>query len=90
MEAENESGSKEEYFMLAHELPEDQSLRDKLQRERLVIIFIMIYRPTTCYCFAKLTYSLSDSIIEFGFKTAAKGEKRWRLFPLLSLLQANV
>ena len=29
MEAENESGSKEEYYMLAHELPEDQSLRTK-------------------------------------------------------------
>ena len=36
MEAENENGAKEEYFMLAHELPEDQSLREKLQKEKLV------------------------------------------------------
>lgn len=36
MEAENENGIKEEYFMLAHELPEDQSLREKLQKEKLV------------------------------------------------------
>lgn len=39
MEAENENGEKEEYFMLAHELPEDQSLREKLQKEKLVIHF---------------------------------------------------
>lgn len=36
MEAENEKGEKEEYFMLAHELPEDQNLREKLQKEKLV------------------------------------------------------
>lgn len=36
MEVENEQNLKEEYLMLAHELPEDQSLREKLQRERLV------------------------------------------------------
>lgn len=36
METENENREKEEYFMLAHELPEDQNLREKLQREKLV------------------------------------------------------
>lgn len=36
MEAENENGEKEDYFMLAHELPEDQNLREKLQKEKLV------------------------------------------------------
>lgn len=39
MEVENENNVKEEYFMLAHELPEDQSLREKLQKEKLVSKF---------------------------------------------------
>lgn len=37
MEVETESGNRDEYYMLAHELPEDKSLREKLQRERLVL-----------------------------------------------------
>lgn len=49
MEATNEdSGMKEEYYMLAHELPEDQNLRDKLQRERLVQnIYFYIFKNLT-------------------------------------------
>ncbi|KAK4016015.1 Zinc finger protein 277 [Daphnia magna] len=38
METENENREKEEYFMLAHELPEDQNLREKLQREKLNLV----------------------------------------------------
>lgn len=54
MEAANEEGVKEEYFMLAHELPEDQNLREKLQRERLVggSAFSSVISQSLCICFS--------------------------------------
>ena len=71
MEVENEQNLKEEYLMLAHELPEDQSLREKLQRERLVSFFSISFpNKTTNQQFLK------SFLPEFGVETTTKGKKR--------------
>ena len=80
MEAENENGAKEEYFMLAHELPEDQSLREKLQKEKLVsgnTIWI--------FCMYGLWHSYF-STLESSTETAAERKKGWRILSLLPFL----
>jgi len=37
-ESKNENGDIENYYMLAHELPEDHNLRERLQREKLILV----------------------------------------------------
>ena len=69
MEAANEEGVKEQYFMLAHELPEDQNLRDKLQKERLVSWVFSPYMFLGCLIIKRALFLFTCRISSFGSST---------------------